>query len=56
LQVALAIGIKMPIIRLPNELLLTRCGRNSAVECNLAKVDVEGSIPFARSILFTEGW
>jgi predicted 2-oxoglutarate/Fe(II)-dependent dioxygenase YbiX len=25
------------------------CGRNSAVECNLAKVDVEGSIPFARS-------
>ena len=24
-------------------------GRNSGVECNLAKVDVEGSNPFARS-------
>ena len=26
-------------------------GRNSAVECHLAKVDVDGSNPFARSIL-----
>ena len=26
------------------------CGRNSAVECHLPKVDVEGSSPFARSI------
>ena len=25
-------------------------GRNSAVECHLAKVDVDGSNPFARSI------
>lgn len=25
------------------------CGRNSAVECHLAKVDVDGSNPFARS-------
>ena len=28
-------------------------GRNSAVECYLAKVDVDGSNPFARSILFS---
>jgi hypothetical protein len=27
-------------------------GRNSVVECYLAKVDVDGSNPFARSILF----
>ena len=27
------------------------CGRSSVVECNLAKVDVEGSNPFARSSL-----
>ena len=27
-------------------------GRNSAVECHLAKVDVDGSNPFARSIFF----
>ena len=27
----------------------TECGRNSAVECHLAKVDVDGSNPFARS-------
>jgi hypothetical protein len=26
-------------------------GRNSVVECHLAKVDVDGSNPFARSIL-----
>lgn len=25
------------------------CGSNSVVECNLAKVDVEGSNPFSRS-------
>ncbi len=25
------------------------CGRNSVVECHLAKVNVEGSSPFARS-------
>lgn len=24
------------------------CGRNSVVECNLPKVDVEGSSPFVR--------
>ena len=27
-------------------------GRNSVVECYLAKVDVDGSNPFARSIFF----
>ena len=27
----------------------TNCGNNSVVECNLAKVDVEGSNPFSRS-------
>ena len=27
-----------------------RCGRSSGVERNLAKVDVEGSNPFTRSI------
>ncbi len=27
------------------------CGGNSVVECDLAKVDVEGSNPFRRSIL-----
>ena len=27
-------------------------GRNSAVECHLAKVDVDGSNPFARSIFY----
>ena len=27
-------------------------GRNSVVECHLAKVDVDGSNPFARSIFF----
>ena len=32
------------------------CGSNSAVECNLAKVEVEGSNPFSRSmILFGAG-
>jgi hypothetical protein len=30
---------------------VTRCGRSSGVEHNLAKVGVEGSNPFARSIL-----
>ena len=30
-------------------------GRNSVVECYLAKVDVDGSNPFARSILFYGG-
>ena len=30
-------------------------GRNSAVECHLAKVDVDGSNPFARSIYFIQG-
>jgi hypothetical protein len=37
----------------------TRCGSNSAVECHLAKVDVEGSNPFSRSDLTrraTPGW
>jgi hypothetical protein len=29
-------------------------GRNSVVECHLAKVDVDGSNPFARSIFLTE--
>ena len=28
------------------------CGSNSVVECNLAKVEVEGSNPFSRSIFF----
>ena len=28
------------------------CGSNSVVECNLAKVEVEGSNPFSRSISF----
>jgi hypothetical protein len=28
-----------------------RCGRSSGVERNLAKVEVEGSNPFARSII-----
>lgn len=27
------------------------CGSNSVVECHLAKVDVEGSNPFSRSIV-----
>jgi hypothetical protein len=27
----------------------TRCGNNSAVECNLAKVEVAGSNPVSRS-------
>ena len=27
-------------------------GRNSVVECHLAKVDVDGSNPFARSIFY----
>ena len=27
----------------------SKCGRNSVVECHLAKVDVDGSNPFARS-------
>ncbi len=27
----------------------SQCGRNSVVECHLAKVDVDGSNPFARS-------
>ncbi len=30
-----------------------RSGSNSGVECNLAKVDVEGSNPFSRSIFFS---
>jgi hypothetical protein len=30
-------------------------GRNSVVECHLAKVDVDGSNPFARSIFFPNG-
>ncbi len=30
-------------------------GRNSVVECHLAKVDVDGSNPFARSILNPSG-
>ena len=30
-------------------------GRNSVVECHLAKVDVDGSNPFARSILNLSG-
>ena len=29
---------------------LKECGSNSVVECNLAKVEVEGSNPFSRSI------
>ena len=29
-------------------------GRNSAVECQLPKLDVTGSIPVARSIFFTQ--
>ncbi len=29
-------------------------GRNSVVECHLAKVDVDGSNPFARSIFLSE--
>ncbi len=29
-------------------------GRNSAVECHLAKVDVDGSNPFARSIFLSK--
>ncbi len=33
----------------------TLSGRNSAVECHLAKVDVDGSNPFARSIFLSEG-
>ena len=28
------------------------CGRNSVVECNLPKVDVEGSNPFVRLFIF----
>ena len=31
-------------------------GRNSVVECYLAKVDVDGSNPFARSIFLKELW
>ena len=30
-------------------------GRNSAVECQLPKLKVEGSIPFARSIIDIKG-
>jgi hypothetical protein len=30
-------------------------GRNSVVECHLAKVDVDGSNPFARSIYYPNG-
>jgi hypothetical protein len=30
-------------------------GRNSVVECHLAKVDVDGSNPFARSIFHQNG-
>jgi hypothetical protein len=30
-------------------------GRNSVVECHLAKVDVDGSNPFARSIFLPKG-
>jgi hypothetical protein len=30
-------------------------GRNSVVECHLAKVDVDGSNPFARSIFSPNG-
>ena len=33
-----------------DKILFARCGRSSAVERHLAKVEVEGSIPFARSI------
>ena len=29
----------------------TKCGSNSAVECQLPKLDVAGSIPVSRSIL-----
>ena len=29
-------------------------GSNSVVECNLAKVEVEGSNPFSRSMIFAE--
>ena len=32
----------------------TLSGRNSAVECHLAKVDVDGSNPFARSIFLSK--
>ena len=32
-----------------NRVLQKTSGRNSVVECNLAKVDVDGSNPFARS-------
>ncbi len=31
---------------------MDRCGRSSVVEHNLAKVGVDGSNPFARSIFF----
>ena len=30
--------------------IVTECGSNSVVECNLAKVDVAGSNPVSRSI------
>lgn len=39
----------------PKELGLNKSGSNSAVECNLAKVEVEGSNPFSRSITFNDG-
>jgi hypothetical protein len=32
---------------------LTKSGNNSAVECNLAKVEVAGSNPVSRSISFS---
>ena len=35
-------------------ILAQGCGCSSAVEHDLAKVGVEGSIPFARSILFND--
>ncbi len=31
------------------------CGRNSAVECQLPKLDVVGSSPIARSIFYPPG-
>jgi hypothetical protein len=33
----------------------TASGSNSVVECNLAKVEVEGSNPFSRSIFHCNG-
>ena len=32
-----------------NSFIKRECGSNSVVECNLAKVEVEGSNPFSRS-------